>query len=220
MAWRSQGAARQPGLFCWAGTERACCCCRRCCSTERLDGGLSALETLGLVLGRALYEGVLLDCPLAPFFVSRLQVRVVGVRGEDGVACGCGCGWAPASPAKEVLRCGIRHSRLCSLVISCVRPACLSGWLGVQGRWPLFEELQGLDPEVYRSLLQLKRYEGQVADLCLDFAGARTTCHAVLRLPRRALRWPPSLPPFCSCRLSLPAARHLFVRHCQLPAST
>ncbi|EFN55183.1 hypothetical protein CHLNCDRAFT_23742 [Chlorella variabilis] len=80
---------------------------------ERLDGGLSALETLGLVLGRALYEGVLLDCPLAPFFVSRLQVR---------------------------------------------------------GRWPLFEELQGLDPEVYRSLLQLKRYEGQVADLCLDFA--------------------------------------------------
>lgn len=41
---------------------------------ERLDGGLAALETMGLVLGRALYEGVLLDCPLAPFFVSRLQV--------------------------------------------------------------------------------------------------------------------------------------------------
>lgn len=29
---------------------------------------------MGLVLGRALYEGVLLDLPLAPFFVSRLQV--------------------------------------------------------------------------------------------------------------------------------------------------
>ncbi|KAI7846263.1 hypothetical protein COHA_000243 [Chlorella ohadii] len=75
---------------------------------ERLDGGLAALETLGLVLGRALYEGVLLDCPLAPFFVSRLQ-----------------------------------------------------------GRWPLFDELQALDPEVYRSLL--KRYNGPVEDLCLDF---------------------------------------------------
>ena len=28
------------------------------------------------MLGRALYEGVLLDLPLAPFFVSRLQVGV------------------------------------------------------------------------------------------------------------------------------------------------
>ncbi|KAL4428287.1 hypothetical protein ABPG75_002376 [Micractinium tetrahymenae] len=77
---------------------------------ERLDGGLAALEALGLVLGRALYEGLLLDLPLAPFFVSRLQ-----------------------------------------------------------GRWPLFDELQALDPEVYRSLMQLKRFEGQIDDLCLDF---------------------------------------------------
>ncbi|KAI3428601.1 hypothetical protein D9Q98_007424 [Chlorella vulgaris] len=77
---------------------------------ERLDGGLAALETMGLVLGRALYEGVLLDLPLAPFFVSRMQ-----------------------------------------------------------GRWPPFEELAALDPEVYRSLLQLKRYEGHVEDLTLDF---------------------------------------------------
>lgn len=78
---------------------------------ERLDGGLAALEALGLVLGRALYEGLLLDLPLAPFFVSRLQ-----------------------------------------------------------GRWPLFDELQALDPEVYRSLMRLKRYDGDVADLCLDFS--------------------------------------------------
>ena len=28
-----------------------------CCAAERLDGGLAALETMGLVLGRALYEG-------------------------------------------------------------------------------------------------------------------------------------------------------------------
>lgn len=48
----------------------------RAAAAERLDGGLAALETLGLALGRALYEGVLLDLPLAPFFVSRLQVSL------------------------------------------------------------------------------------------------------------------------------------------------
>lgn len=51
-----------------------------------------------------------------------------------------------------------------------------------QGRWPLFDELQALDPEVYRSLMRLKRYDGDVADLCLDFSGGRRArvwlCHA------------------------------------------
>ncbi len=32
------------------------------------------LHFLGLVFGKALYEGILLDTPLAPFFVARLQV--------------------------------------------------------------------------------------------------------------------------------------------------
>lgn len=41
----------------------------------------------------------------------------------------------------------------------------------VQGRWPLFDELSALDPEVYRSLIQLKRYEGDAEDLALDFTG-------------------------------------------------
>ena len=50
-------------------------CLPVCLPAERLDGGLAALETLGLILGRALYEGVLLDLPLAPFFVARLQGR-------------------------------------------------------------------------------------------------------------------------------------------------
>eukprot|EP00887_Chlorella_sp_A99_P004884 scaffold4.g4884.t1 len=77
---------------------------------ERLGGGLASLHVLGLVLGRALYDGVLLQAPLAPFLVSRLQ-----------------------------------------------------------GRAPLFDELQALDPEVYRSLLQLKHYEGPLEDLALDF---------------------------------------------------
>ena len=59
-------------------------------AAERLDGGLAALEAMGLVLGRALYEGVLLDCPLAPFFVSRLQV---------------GAGAASACPLQALPRC-------------------------------------------------------------------------------------------------------------------
>ncbi len=43
---------------------------------ERLEGGLAVLELLGCVLGKALYEGILVEMPLAPFFVSRLQVCV------------------------------------------------------------------------------------------------------------------------------------------------
>ncbi|GAB4814415.1 hypothetical protein N2152v2_001461 [Parachlorella kessleri] len=77
---------------------------------ERLESGLALLELLGCVLGKALFEGILVDMPLAPFFVSRLQ-----------------------------------------------------------GRWPLFDELSALDPEVYHSLVQLKRYEGNAEDLALDF---------------------------------------------------
>jgi hypothetical protein len=62
---------------------------------ERLDGGLAALETMGLVLGRALYEGVLLDLPLAPFFVSRMQVRrccCTALIGRQPASSRC-CSW-------------------------------------------------------------------------------------------------------------------------------
>jgi hypothetical protein len=55
---------------------------------------------------------------------------------------------------------------------------CVAGFIPLavplQGRWPPFEELAALDPEVYRSLLQLKRYEGHVEDLTLDFTGGTT----------------------------------------------
>ena len=40
-----------------------------------IPNGLGLLEFLGLVVGKALYEGILLDVPLAPFFVARLQGR-------------------------------------------------------------------------------------------------------------------------------------------------
>ena len=65
-----------------------------------IPNGLGLLEFLGLVVGKALYEGILLDVPLAPFFVARLQ-----------------------------------------------------------GRRPMFDDLAALDAELYRSLVQLKRYK-------------------------------------------------------------
>ena len=40
-----------------------------------LPHGNQLLAMLGLVLGKALYEGFLSDVPLAPFFAARLQVR-------------------------------------------------------------------------------------------------------------------------------------------------
>jgi len=36
-----------------------------------LSQGHQLLEFLGLMLGKALYEGILLDWPLAPFFVTK-----------------------------------------------------------------------------------------------------------------------------------------------------
>ena len=42
-------------------------------ATPQLAGGLSVLEFLGLILGKALYEGMLMDLPLAPFFITKLQ---------------------------------------------------------------------------------------------------------------------------------------------------
>lgn len=39
-----------------------------------MDHGLGLLNFLGLMLGKAMYEGMLMDLPLAPFFILRLQV--------------------------------------------------------------------------------------------------------------------------------------------------
>ena len=44
-------------------------------TASQVPNGLGLLEFLGLVVGKALYEGILLDVPLAPFFVGRLQGR-------------------------------------------------------------------------------------------------------------------------------------------------
>jgi len=75
-----------------------------------MDQGPGLLQFLGLMVGKAMYEGMLIDLPLAPFFILRLQ-----------------------------------------------------------GRRPLFDDLQLLDEEIYRSLVSLKQYEGDCEDMGLDF---------------------------------------------------
>ena len=39
-------------------------------AASKLGDGMELLEFLGLMLAKALYEGILLDWPLAPFFVA------------------------------------------------------------------------------------------------------------------------------------------------------
>uniref|UniRef100_A0A0E0NZN3 HECT-type E3 ubiquitin transferase n=1 Tax=Oryza rufipogon TaxID=4529 RepID=A0A0E0NZN3_ORYRU len=75
-------------------------------SAKLLDNGIDMIEFLGRVVGKALYEGILLDY--------------------------------------------------------CFSPKLL-------GRYSFLDELSTLDSELYRSLMQLKHYEGDVEDLCLDF---------------------------------------------------
>ncbi|KAL6894477.1 hypothetical protein ACP4OV_008575 [Aristida adscensionis] len=79
-------------------------------SAKLLDNGIDMIEFLGRVVGKALYEGILLDYSFSPVFVQKLL-----------------------------------------------------------GRYSFLDELSTLDPELYRNLMQLKHYDGDVEDLCLDF---------------------------------------------------
>ncbi|CAL0310490.1 unnamed protein product [Lupinus luteus] len=79
-------------------------------SARYLDNGLQMIEFLGRVVGKALYEGILLDYSFSHVFVQKLL-----------------------------------------------------------GRYSFLDELSTLDPELYRSLMYVKNYDGDVGDLCLDF---------------------------------------------------
>ncbi|XP_062212057.1 E3 ubiquitin-protein ligase UPL7 [Phragmites australis] len=79
-------------------------------SAKLLDNSIDMLEFLGRVVGKALYEGILLDYSFSQVFVQKLL-----------------------------------------------------------GRYSFLDELSTLDPELYRNLMQLKHYDGDVEDLCLDF---------------------------------------------------
>ncbi|GLT89883.1 hypothetical protein SLE2022_078450 [Rubroshorea leprosula] len=75
-----------------------------------LENGIQMIEFLGRVVGKALYEGILLDYSFSHVFVQKLL-----------------------------------------------------------GRYSFLDELSTLDPELYRNLMYVKHYEGDVKELCLDF---------------------------------------------------
>ncbi|XP_058767737.1 E3 ubiquitin-protein ligase UPL7-like [Vicia villosa] len=79
-------------------------------SARFLDNGLQMIEFLGRIVGKALYEGILLDYSFSHVFVQKLL-----------------------------------------------------------GRYSFLDELSTLDPELYRSLMYVKNYDGDVKELFFDF---------------------------------------------------
>ncbi|KAL8504988.1 hypothetical protein ACS0TY_016256 [Phlomoides rotata] len=75
-----------------------------------LDNGIQMIEFLGRIIGKALYEGILLDFYFSHVFVQKLL-----------------------------------------------------------GRYCFLDELSTLDPELYKNLMYVKHYDGDVKDLSLDF---------------------------------------------------
>ncbi|KAL0426474.1 UNVERIFIED_CONTAM: E3 ubiquitin-protein ligase UPL7 [Sesamum latifolium] len=75
-----------------------------------LDNGIQMIEFLGRIVGKALYEGILLDFYFSQVFVQKLL-----------------------------------------------------------GRYSFLDELSTLDPELYRNLMYVKHYDGDVEDISLDF---------------------------------------------------
>ncbi|KAJ3674665.1 hypothetical protein LUZ60_005281 [Juncus effusus] len=79
-------------------------------SARVLPNGLETIEFLGRIVGKALYEGILLEISFSLVFVQKLL-----------------------------------------------------------GRYSFLDELSSLDSELYRNLMHLKHFEGDVSELCLDF---------------------------------------------------
>ncbi|XP_002528627.3 E3 ubiquitin-protein ligase UPL7 isoform X1 [Ricinus communis] len=79
-------------------------------SAKYLENGIQMIEFLGRVVGKALYEGILLDYSFSHVFVQKLL-----------------------------------------------------------GRYSFVDELSTLDPELYRNLMYVKHYDGDLKDLFLDF---------------------------------------------------
>ncbi|CAA2973673.1 E3 ubiquitin- ligase UPL7 [Olea europaea subsp. europaea] len=75
-----------------------------------LENGIQMIEFLGRIVGKALYEGILLDFCFSHVFVQKLL-----------------------------------------------------------GRYSFLDELSTLDPELYKNLIYVKHYDGDVTDLSLDF---------------------------------------------------
>ncbi|KAK9755521.1 hypothetical protein RND81_01G031600 [Saponaria officinalis] len=110
----------QYGLFCQTSTSERLLIPNT--AARFLENGVQMIEFLGKIVGKALYEGILLDYSFSHVFIQKLL-----------------------------------------------------------GRYSFLDELSSLDPELYRNLMCVKNYEGDVEDLSLDFTiteellGKRTT---------------------------------------------
>ncbi|KAL9238927.1 hypothetical protein vseg_013294 [Gypsophila vaccaria] len=110
----------QYGLFCQTSTSERLLIPNT--AARFLENGVQMIEFLGKIVGKALYEGILLDYSFSHVFIQKLL-----------------------------------------------------------GRYSFLDELSTLDPELYRNLMCVKNYEGDVEDLSLDFTiteellGKRTT---------------------------------------------
>jgi len=98
------------GLF--QATEDQCLYPSPSARTACVYNAPTMFEFLGRVLGKAIYEGILLELPLAGFFLKKFQ----SLRSND------------------------------------------------------INDLPSLDPELYKQLMFLRSYEGDVSDLCLTFS--------------------------------------------------
>ncbi|CAI9097863.1 OLC1v1034376C1 [Oldenlandia corymbosa var. corymbosa] len=96
------------GLFCQSSTSDRLLIPNT--AARFLENGIQMIEFLGRVVGKALYEGILLDYSFSHVFVQKLL-----------------------------------------------------------GRYSFLDELSTLDPELYRNLMYVKLYEGDIKDLSLDF---------------------------------------------------
>ncbi|EOA23422.1 hypothetical protein CARUB_v10016604mg [Capsella rubella] len=86
-------------------------------SARHLENGVQMIEFLGRIVGKALYEGILLDYSFSHVFIQKLL-----------------------------------------------------------GRYSFIDELSGLDPELYRNLMYIKNYDGDLKELCLDFTVTEEFC--------------------------------------------
>ncbi|KAH0457572.1 hypothetical protein IEQ34_012887 [Dendrobium chrysotoxum] len=86
-------------------------------SSKLLDNGMEMIEFLGRVVGKALYDGILLDYSFSLVFIQKLL-----------------------------------------------------------GQYSFLDELSTLDSELYRNLMYLKHYDGDVEDLSLDFTVTEEVC--------------------------------------------
>ncbi len=86
---------------------------------------LAYFEFVGRLLGKALYEGILIDASFAAFFLNQ---------------------WLGRSSYRKLASC----ISMCNL--------------------NAVDDLPSLDPELYKNLMFLKSYTGNVEDLSLNFA--------------------------------------------------